>query len=55
MGLMDHGIQGKHDAGDLNHPFPGGQVSQQTSPEHVIHGPVAAFVDRIALWVIRRG
>ena len=45
MGFMHHGIQGKHAAWDLNHPFPGGQISQQTSPEHVIHGPVAAFVD----------
>ena len=55
MGLMDHGVQSKHDAGDFNHPFPGGQVSQQTSSEHVIHGPMAAFIDRVALWMIRRG
>ena len=55
MGFMYHGIQGKHDAWDLNHPFPGGQIPQQTSPEHVIHGPVAAFVDGIALWMVRRG
>ena len=55
MGLMYHGIQDKHNAWDLNHPFPGGQIPQQMSPEHVIHGPVAAFVDGNALWVVRRG
>ena len=55
MGFMNHGVQSKHDARDFSHPFPGGQISQQTSPEHVIHGPVAAFVDRVALWVVRRG
>ena len=48
-------FQIKHDARDFSHPFPGGQISQQTSPEHVIHGPVAAFVDEVALWVVRRG
>ena len=55
MGLMHHGIQRKHDARNLNHPLPRGQIPQQTSPEHVIHGPVAAFVDGVALGVIGRG
>ena len=55
MGFMYHGIQGKHDAWDFHHPFPRGQISQQASPEHVVHGPVAALVDRIALWVVGRG
>ena len=55
MGLMHHGIQRKHDARNLDHSFPGGQIPQQTSTEHVIHGPMAAFVDGVALGVIWRG
>ena len=55
MGLMDHGIQRQHDAGDFSHPLSRGQIPQLASPEHVIHGPVAALIDGIALGVVRRG
>ena len=55
MGFVYHGIQGKHDAWNFHHPLPGGQIFQQASSEHVVHGPVAALVDRIALWMVWRG
>ena len=54
MGFMDHSVQCQHDAGDLGHPLARRQILQQASPEHVIHGPMASLVDRIALWVVWR-
>ena len=55
MGLMCHGVQCQHDAGNLYHPFPRGQIPQQTSSEHVIHGPMTALIDGIALRMVGRG
>ena len=55
MGFMDHGIQRQHDAGDFVYSFPRGQIPQQASLEHVIHGPMAPLVDGVTLWMAGRG
>ena len=55
MGLMGHGVQCQHDAGDLVYPCPGGDTIKQASPEHVIDGPVAPLVDGVPLGMVGRG
>ena len=55
MGFMYHCIQRQHDAGDLIHPCPRGNTLKQTSPEHIIYGPMAPLVDGITLRMVRRG
>ena len=55
MGLMYHGIQRQHDAGDLIHPFPRGNTLKQASPEHIINGPMAPLVDGVTLGMVGGG
>ena len=55
MGLMGHGIQCQHDAGDLIYPCPRGNTIKQASPEHIIYGPVAPLVNGVALGMVGRG
>ena len=55
MGLMGHGVQCQHDAGDLVYPCPGGDTIKQASQEHVIDGPVAPPVDGVPLGMVGRG
>ena len=55
MGFVGHGIQSQHDAGDLIHPGPGGGTIKQTSPEHIVNGPVASFVDGVPLRMVGEG
>ena len=45
MGLMGHGVQCQHDAGDFVYPCPGGSTIKQASPEHIIDGLMALLVD----------
>ena len=55
MGLMGHGVQCQHDAGDLVYPCPGGSTIKQASPEHVINGPMAPLVDGVPFRMLGRG
>ena len=55
MGLMNHGVQGQHNARNLFHPCPGGRTIKQASSEHIITGPMAPLVDGVALRVVGGG
>ena len=55
MGLMGHGVQYQHDAGDLVYPCPGGSTIKQASPELIINGPMAPLVDGVPLRMVGRG
>ena len=55
MGLMYHGIQRQHDAGDLVYPFPRGNTLKQASPEHIINGPMDPLVDGVTLGMVGGG
>ena len=52
MGLMGHGVQCQHDAGDFVYPGPGGGTIKQASPEHIVYGLMAPLVDGIPLWMV---
>ena len=55
MGLMYHGIQRQHDAGDLVYPSPRGNALKQASPEHIVNGPMAPLVDGVTLGMVEGG
>ena len=55
MGLMHHGIQRQHDAGDLIHPCPRGNTLKQASLEHIINGTMAPLIDGVTLGMVGRG
>ena len=55
MRLVQHRVEGQHNAWDLLHPCLGGRAFKQASPEHVIHGLVATLIDGIPLRMVRRG
>ena len=55
MGLMGHGVQCQHDAGDFVHPGPGGGTIKQASLEHIVYGAMAPLVDGIPLWMVGGG
>ena len=55
MGLMYHGIQRQHDAGDLIYPFLRRNTLKQASPEYVINGPMAPLVDGVTLRMVGGG
>ena len=55
MGLMYHGIQHQHDAGDLIYPFLRGDTLKQASPEHIVDGPMAPLVDGVTLGMVGGG
>ena len=55
MGVMHHGIQRQHDAGDFVYPCLRGNTLKQASPEHIIYGPMAPLVDGITLGMVGRG
>ena len=55
MGLMYHGIQCQHDAGDLVYQFPRGNTIKQASPEHIINSPMALLVDGVTLGMVWGG
>ena len=55
MGLVGHGVQCQHDAGDFVYPGPGGGTIKQASPEHIVYGPMAPLVDGVPLWMVGGG
>ena len=55
MGLMYHGIQRQHDAGNLIYPHPRGNAPKQVSPEHIVNGPMAPLVDGVTLGMVGEG
>ena len=55
MGLMDHGVQCQHDAGDLVYPVPRRNTLKQASPEHIVYGPMAPLVDGVTFGMVGRG
>ena len=55
MGLVGHGIQSQHDAGNLVYPCPGECTIKQANPEHIINGPMAPLVDGVALQMVGGG
>ena len=52
MGLVDHGVQCQHDAGNLLYPGSGGGAIKQASPEHIVYGPMAPLVDGVPLRMV---
>ena len=55
MGLMGHGVQCQHDAGDFVYPCPGGSTIKQASPKHIIDGPMVPLVDGVPLQMVGGG
>ena len=55
MGIVGHGIQSQHDAGNLFYPCPGGRTIKQANSEHIIDGPMAPLIDGVALWMVGGG
>ena len=55
MGLMDHGVQRQHDAGDLIYPVSRRNILKQASPEHIVYGPMAPLVDGVTFGMVGRG
>ena len=55
MGIVGHGVQCQHDAGDFFYPGLGGGTIKQTSPEHIVYGPMAPLVDGVPLWMVGGG
>ena len=55
MGLVGHGVQSQHDAGNPLHPCPEGRTIKQASQEHIIDSPMAPLVDGVALRMVGGG
>ena len=55
MGLVNHGVPSQHDAGDLIHPGRGWGTIKQMSPEHIVNGPMAPFVDGVPFRMVGGG
>ena len=55
MGLVGHGVQSQHDAGDLVYPGQGGGTIKQASREHIVNGPMTLLVDGVPLRMVGGG
>ena len=55
MGLVGHGVQSQHDAGDLVYQGPGRGTIKQASPEHIVNGPMTPLIDGVPFRMVRGG
>ena len=55
MGLVGHGVQSQHDAGDLVYPGPGGDAIKQATPGILLMGPMTPLVDGVPLRMVGGG
>ena len=52
MGFVGHSVESQHNSGHFIDPGFGGGSFQQACAEHVIQGPMAPLIDRVALRMI---
>ena len=55
MGLVGHGVQRQHDAGDFDYPGLGSGAIKQASPEHIIYGLMTPLVDGVPFRMVGGG